>query len=71
MKDKGHFYISLVKSVIRMLSCVASVWFLYNSIFCAIPNGIMYFFIAIASVPVGFFIAELLGVAEEIFDKRV
>lgn len=53
MKDKGHFYISLVKSGIRIASCayLIATW---NFIWFAC----------------GFGVAELLGVAEELFDER-
>lgn len=53
MKDKGHFYTSLLKSLIRIVACAL-----------AITNHNIYI------LAIGLFIAEILGVAEEIFDKR-
>lgn len=53
MKDKGHFYISLSKSLIRIVGCVL-----------AIAGA------DILSVPITFLLAEVLGIAEEVFDKR-
>jgi len=53
MKDKGHFYISLAKSLARIVGCLITL--VTNNL---IPLGA--FFIA----------AELLGILEEIVDKR-
>lgn len=53
MKDKGHFYISLSKSLIRIAGCVLAI----------AGTGIL-------SVPITFLLAEVLGIAEEVFDKR-
>ena len=53
MKDKGHFYISLSKSLIRIAGCVLAL----------AGAGIL-------SVPITFLLAEVLGIAEEVFDKR-
>lgn len=56
MKDKGHFYISLAKSLLRMGACIYCIIFaqdLVVKVFAAIFLG-----------------AEVLGVGEEIFDKR-
>ena len=53
MKDKGHFYISLAKSVIRIFGCLLSWKKKKLSILAA-----------------GLAAAELLGIAEEVFDKR-
>ena len=51
MNSKGHLYISISKSVIRIAGCIIGV---YN----------------IMAIPICFGIAELLGVAEELVDKR-
>lgn len=51
MKDKGHFYISLVKSLVRIVGCIL-------------------FFANIALLPIMFGIAEVLGIFEELADKR-
>lgn len=53
MKDKGHFYISLAKSVIRIGGCVLA----------AIEGSLVLLCAA-------FGVAELLGIAEELADKR-
>lgn len=53
MNSKGHLYISLIKSIIRILGCVLSL--LFNN------------FTILAVV---FGIAEILGIFEEVVDKR-
>lgn len=53
MNSRWHFYISIIKSLIRMISCVAAVLF---------KN--------ILILPVGLFLAELLGMLEEVGDER-
>jgi hypothetical protein len=53
MKSKGHLLISLIKSVIRIISCV-----------------IAYLMHTWEVIAIGFVIAELLGVIEELVDKR-
>lgn len=53
MNDKGHFYISLIKSVIRIGSCI----------YLAKTGDYIGFAIGIGG-------AEVLGIAEEIFDRR-
>lgn len=52
----SHFSISIIKSIIRMIACFI--------LFIATKD----LFIGIFSVL--FFVAEGLGIAEEIFDKR-
>lgn len=52
MKDKGHFYISMLKSGIRILACILGL------------TGDIVFLAG------GFIVAEVLGIAEEVFDKR-
>lgn len=52
MNDFGHFIISLIKSILRIIGCILAV---------------------IYSIKLGFLlfgIAEILGIAEEIVDKR-
>lgn len=53
MKSRGHFVISVVKSIIRLISSTASL-------------------VTMNLVPMalGFAIAEILGILEEIVDKR-
>jgi len=53
MKSKGHLYISLVKSTIRVWGCVWGI--IANSLEIALY---------------GLALAELLGVLEELVDKR-
>lgn len=55
MKDKGHFFISLGKSLLRIWGCL--------SIIFDQPNGLMMFGIF-------FLLAEFLGILEEVADKR-
>lgn len=54
MKDKGHFIISILKSAVRILSCVIMI----------IDTRSILFFSSM------FLFAELLGIAEELADKR-
>ena len=53
MGSKGHFFISVIKSSIRIASCLVSIRF----------ND----FVILA---VGLAVAESLGIAEELVDKR-
>ena len=53
MKDKGHFYISLIKSTIRIAGCALAL---------AGVNPLV--------LPATLLFAELLGILEELFDKR-
>lgn len=53
MNSKGHLYISLAKSLIRIGSAVASIWIGRFEI-----------------LAIGFAIAEIGGILEEVFDKR-
>lgn len=52
MGDKGYFWISIIKSILRMLG------------FCLLLNPNISFGVAIL------IIAEILGILEEIVDKR-
>ena len=53
MNSKGHLFISLAKSIIRIGSCVIT---LCNH--------------SVVPIAVGFLGAEVLGIAEELVDKR-
>jgi hypothetical protein len=53
MNDKGHFYVSLLKSALRIIGCVH-----YLATFSVVP------FVSL------FLAAEVLGIVEEIFDRR-
>lgn len=53
INSKWHFFISLIKSIIRIISCIGALNY----------NNWHY-------IPVGFGMAEILGIAEEILDKR-
>jgi hypothetical protein len=53
LKDKGHFYTSLIKSIIRILACICAIWRQDVTV-----------------LAFGFAGAEVLGIIEEIFDKR-
>ena len=53
MNSKGHLYISLGKSAIRIVSAIATV----------VTKDILW-------VALGIAFAEVLGVAEELVDKR-
>jgi hypothetical protein len=56
MKDKGHFWCSIIKSGLRLFACI---WVI--AISSCIPLSIL-------ATGLGF--AELVGILEEIFDKR-
>lgn len=57
MKDKGHFYISLIKSLLRIFGCSGLItYFGINNIVGIFASA--------------FLVAELLGIAEEVADKR-
>lgn len=60
MNDKGHFYISLIKSIIRALGCIIGLVLVYNSMISLSLALLMAFLLS----------AEVLGVLEEVFDKR-
>lgn len=53
MNSKGHLFISLGKSVIRIVSGVVTI--------CT--NNVL-------PIAIGFTVAECLGIAEELVDKR-
>lgn len=53
MNSKGHLFISVAKSALRLIS-----------------SGIVIFTGNITTLAIGFFFAELLGIAEELVDKR-
>ncbi len=53
MKDKGHFLTSVVKSVIRIATCVCA--FTANNLFILCS---------------GLLLAEILGIIEELLDRR-
>ena len=53
MNSKGHLYISLGKSILRIVSAIATI----------ATRDVLW-------LALGFGIAELLGVAEELVDKR-
>jgi hypothetical protein len=54
MKDKGHFYISLIKSLLRIAGCIyLTIWFPIILPFSLLFLG-----------------AEVLGILEEIADRR-
>ena len=53
MNDKGHLYISLAKSIIRIGGAAVGVY--KKSVVC---------------LGIAFITAELLGIAEELVDKR-
>ncbi len=54
MKDKGHFLISIIKSLFRITACILF-----------LTNTVTFGWFAIL-----FLSAELLGIAEELADKR-
>jgi len=53
MNDKAHFYISLLKSILRIAGCVMA-------IACSKIMPFVWMFL----------LAEILGIFEEVFDKR-
>ena len=56
MKDKGHFYASLIKSIVRIIACVGAFIITKDT--------------SVKVLAFGLAGAELLGIAEEVFDKR-
>lgn len=80
MNDKGHFYISIAKSIIRILVCIfgtsASLAGLsdivneYGYNYSVMTNCITFIFVVITVVTSGFGVAEVLGIFEEVADKR-
>lgn len=57
MNSKSHLYISLIKSIIRIIACFILLW-------CGKDNDPIRLFAFLFST------AELLGIAEELLDKR-
>lgn len=53
MNSKGHLLTSLLKSCIRIISCI-----------------IAYKYSALNVLALGFLLAEIVGIAEELVDKR-
>lgn len=56
----NHFKLSIVKSLIRILCC------LIGCVLIAFNNTI----VSILTIACGLSIAEILGILEEVFDKR-
>ena len=54
MKDKGHFYSSIIKSVFRIVG--------YITLAASIPETLAFSLILIG--------AEVIGIAEEFLDRR-
>ena len=52
-KGRGHFWVSYIKSLIRLVSCVIAS--------CTLNARVL---------AVGFLVAELLGILEELVDDR-
>lgn len=59
MKDKGHFWCSIIKSAIRILACGLAVEVAYID-----SVG------AVVFLATGLGLAELVGILEEFLDKR-
>lgn len=55
----NHFKISLIKSLLRIISCTGSLILVFSNIRAAF-----------AILVSGLCIAEILGILEEVFDKR-
>ena len=55
MNSKQHFILSVIKSLIRIIGCC-----------CAMFSGVP----IVYTLGFTFFLAELIGILEEIFDKR-
>jgi len=56
----NHLKISFAKSILRILGCIIS---------CAFAAGQLYM-ISLIILTATFGVAEILGIAEEVFDKR-
>jgi Na+/serine symporter len=56
MKDKGHFYTSIIKSILR-IGISVSVFIISNDM-------------AVKILATGFGVAEIVGIIEEIADRR-
>lgn len=58
MGDKGHFWISIIKSGTRICACISALLLLLGPIE------------KIVCLSIGFGAAEFLGILEEVVDKR-
>ena len=63
----NHFKVSLLKSIIRILSCLVLIVLFAIWNYTDDPNLI---YTAVVTFGAGFGIAEILGIMEEVFDKR-
>lgn len=63
----NHMSISIVKSIIRIIACVLAILSEFNIVSCAMGSTELNSVVVLAG---GFGIAEVLGILEEIFDKR-
>ena len=71
MNSKSHLYISLAKSAIRILSGTTSTLIICHGFYYAnVFNSLYYIYYAIAIISIGLVFAEVLGIFEELFDKR-
>ena len=57
MNSKGHLTYSVVKSIIRMLSCLQAIIFFESDV-------------SFILLCIGFLTAEVLGIIEEVVDER-
>lgn len=54
MNSKGHLYISILKSLVRIVGCAISIVSTHN----------------VKPIAISFLFAEMLGIAEELVDNR-
>ena len=63
----NHMNISIVKSLIRIIAAVLAILSEFEVVSCAMGNTELNSIVVLAG---GFGIAEVLGILEEVFDKR-
>lgn len=63
----NHMNISIVKSLIRIITSVLAILSEFGIVSCAMGNIELNSIVVLAG---GFGIAEVLGILEEVFDKR-
>lgn len=63
----NHMNISIVKSLIRIIAAVLAILSEFEVVGCAMGNTELNSIVVLAG---GFGIAEVLGILEEVFDKR-
>lgn len=63
----NHMNISIVKSIIRITASILAILSEFEIVHCALNNVSLNSLVVLAG---GYGIAEILGILEEVFDKR-